>query len=215
MEIKNIKADNFEVEGRTIIGYAAAFGNKDRVGDIIEPGAFKKTLRERSPKVFYNHTYPIGTPIKMREDSTGLYTESRLSKTARADEILELVKDGVIGEMSIAYEVVKEDYDNAKKVRTLRELKLYEYGPVDFAANESAVITGVKQLTERIKNADTITDETISEIRMLIKSLDAIAARQPEESTAAEEPEQSTLDVKWIDVASEEFGKINELIRSI
>ena len=33
------------------------------------------------------------------------YTESKMSRTPRGDEILELVKDGVINEMSIAYEV--------------------------------------------------------------------------------------------------------------
>jgi HK97 family phage prohead protease len=128
MEIKNLKQDDFAVEGRTIVGYAAAFGNRDRVGDIIEQGAFKKTISERQPKVFYNHSYPIGLPLAMREDSKGLYTESKISATPRGDEILELVKDGVISEMSIAYEVVKFDVDRTKDTRMLKELKLYEFG---------------------------------------------------------------------------------------
>ena len=74
MDYKTMKMDGAEVEGRTIIGYASTFGNRDLVGDIVVAGAFKKTLSERKPKVFYNHMYPI-VQVEIREDSKGLHRE--------------------------------------------------------------------------------------------------------------------------------------------
>ena len=184
-EYKRFKADEVDTEGRMIIGYAAAFGNVDRVGDVIERGAFKKTIAERKIKVFYNHQLPIGVPKVMREDGKGLYTESYVSKTAKGDEILELVRDGVISEMSIAYEVVKGNWDEREKVRKLKELKLYEYGPVDFAANEDAVISGVKAFADRLSRAQDIEPIHITRMREELKGLlDAIDAMQPSTDTA-------------------------------
>lgn len=49
MEHKNLAFEIKAVdhEGRTLEGFAAAFGNLDQVRDILHPGAFKKTLVER------------------------------------------------------------------------------------------------------------------------------------------------------------------------
>ena len=138
-EYKNIKIDRDGVEGRTLIGYAAEFGNRDKVGDTIEPGAFKKTISEGGAKikVFYNHYKPLGVPIAMREDSKGLYTESKISKTQQGDEVLELIKDGVITEMSIAYETLQSEPDRPSG-RRLKELRL--------------IIAFILALTSRILN---------------------------------------------------------------
>lgn len=203
-EFKRFKAEDVDTEGRMIMGYAAAFSNVDRVGDVIERGAFKKTIAERKIKVFYNHQMPIGSPKVMREDERGLYTESYISKTAKGDEILELVRDGVISEMSIAYEVVKGNWDEREKVRKLKELKLYEYGPVDFAANEDAVISGVKAFADRLSRAQDI--EPIHLVRMheeLKGLLEAIEALQPPTGTA--QPSRDT-DIKRLESAFFDLG---------
>ena len=182
MEFKTFSA-SISASERKIIGYAAAFGNVDRVKDIIKPGAFKKTIREnKGIKVFYNHSTPIGRPEIMREDEKGLYTESKISATAKGDEILQLVADGVISEMSIAYETLDFSIDVKSGIRTLKELKLFEYGPVDFGANEAAVITGVKALTDRLERRQPIDSEHLAALRRELKSLlDALdtATREP------------------------------------
>jgi HK97 family phage prohead protease len=188
MEFKTVKAAEVSVSERKIIGYAASFGNIDRVNDIIKPGAFKKTLKERGPavKLFYNHSYPIGKPEMMREDSKGLYTESKVSNTPRGDEILALVADGVISDMSIGYETVDFGMDNKTGIRTIKEVKLYEFGPVDFGANEQAVITGVKSLADSIRHNHNLDPAGLAALRRELKSLlDALdgLGREPETST--------------------------------
>lgn len=194
MEYKNIRLNRDSVEGRTVSGYASVFGNRDKVGDIVQAGAFAKTLKERGKrvKVFYNHMYPIGMPVKIAEDEKGLYTESVLSKTARADEILELIKDGVIDEMSFAYEVIDhKPMQNGGRI--LKELKLFEYGFVDFGANEKAQIVGVKSLIERIH--DVKDEESYQELKDALQLLEAvIQSYKKKPSIDTSEPSIDTLE---------------------
>jgi len=103
MELKALKFDDSQVniEERTFKGYASTFGNVDEVGDIIEQGAFTKTITERGPqgskqiKVLWQHSEPLGIPTVMQEDSRGLYVEGKISKTRLGDEALEPMRDGV------------------------------------------------------------------------------------------------------------------------
>jgi len=197
MEFKTIKAGEVSVSERKIIGYAASFGNVDRVNDIIKGGAFKKTLRERGKavKLFYNHAFPIGKPEVIREDEKGLYTESKVSATPRGDEVLALVADGVITDMSIGYEVIDFAQDAKSGIRTLKEIKLYEFGPVDFGANDQALITGVKSLADSIRENQRLDPAGLAALRRELKSLlDALdyLGGEPVKATPADGPSIDT-----------------------
>lgn len=214
MEFKSVKAET-TIKGRIIEGYAAMFDNVDHGGDIIKAGAFEKTLGERGPrvKVFYNHNIPIGKPQVMKEDGKGLYTESVISKTDKGDEILELARDGVIDEMSFAYEAVQYEIDEAHEVRILKELKLYEYGPVDFAMNEEAIITGVKALSERVRESRPINTEHLAGIRQELKTLlDAIdRATGPDDPTPPDN--EPSLDTRIMELPEEWKGRLAEAFK--
>ena len=142
-EVKEID----EEEG-TFTGYAATFSSKpDSYGDVIDPGAFTKTLKDgrKRIKVLWQHSpmEPIGKPVEISEDEKGLLIKGKLSLgVQRAREILALMKDDVINEMSIGYETIKQEYKDG--VRHLKEIRLYDTSPVTFAANPEAVIVGVK-----------------------------------------------------------------------
>jgi HK97 family phage prohead protease len=148
-------ATEFKVDTakRIIEGYASVFGNRDQADDVVVPGAYKKTLEGRVEriKVMRDHKILIGRALHAEEDSTGLYTRSQVSKTRDGDEALELVADGALNSMSIQYDTIKADYaahTDGAKARFLKELKLYEFGPVTWPCNEAAVITGVKQIED-------------------------------------------------------------------
>ena len=142
------------VAERLIIGYAATW-DVDSIEDRINPAAFDRTIQDRGPrmtamgvrskiKAGYNHGETIGIPVVMRADKTGLYTETRVTPTQCGDDVLAKVADGTVDEMSISYDILEYDYDG--RIRDLNVLKLYEYGPVDFACNEAAAILGVKDM---------------------------------------------------------------------
>lgn len=139
-EIKATKDNEFE-------GYAAVFNNKDSYDDIIEPGAFAKTIQEsKRVKVLWQHDpwQPIGKPIAMSEDSKGLHVKAKVSNTQLGKDVVQLLKDGVIDELSIGYNTIKADWDNIVGARRIKEVKLWEFSPVTFAANDQANIIGVK-----------------------------------------------------------------------
>ena len=68
-----IKASNGQVsvdEAQGIVEcFVAAIGNKDSVGDIIQPGAFTGSLQRRKPRVVWGHNWndPIGKVLDIQE----------------------------------------------------------------------------------------------------------------------------------------------------
>jgi HK97 family phage prohead protease len=184
MDFKAVKFETKAISDDIFEGYASFFNNIDAYDDIIEKGAFRKTISENRSriKVLWQHdaNEPIGLPIDMTEDDNGLYVKAKISMTDTGKKAMTLIKDGVITEMSIGYDVVKDDYKmlGTKRVRLLKEVKLWEFSPVTFAANEKAKIMKMRGLLESVK-ADKM-DTAIS----LIRSLGA----QPSQDTDDIEP---------------------------
>ena len=146
-----VKSFDFEVKAtddNTFEGYASVFRNVDSYGDVIEPGAFTKTIQERGHrvKVLWQHNpmIPIGKAIHIEEDNHGLFVKAKVSNTPEGKNAMTLIKDGVVDELSIGYQTVKDEWDDENGVRRLKEVKLFEVSPVTFAANDQAVITGAK-----------------------------------------------------------------------
>jgi HK97 family phage prohead protease len=197
-------------------GYASRFGNSDSYNDIVRPGAFAKTISERANriKVLYQHNpyEPIGKPVEMREDTTGLYTVSRISKTPLGEDVLTLAGDGVLSEMSIGYDTIKEAINQETGTRELLELRLWEYSPVTFAANDLAVITGVKSpeeldpilervkfLRERgLKEGRVLSQRNFSRLQTIVEELQALLAdAEPSKDTPAKHNEPPAEPPEW------------------
>lgn len=160
-QCQGLKAD---MDSRVIRGYASTY-DKDTIGDIVVPGAFEKTISERGPrqaaggtrskiKVGYNHGEIIGLPLLMKEDAKGLYTESRIDPTECGNDVLIKVESGTVDSMSFAYDIIQWSYNEEKNELYLEELKLWEYGPVDFPCNEAADLLGMKGLLAQFGDPD-------------------------------------------------------------
>lgn len=136
-----------EAEG-IFSGYGAVFSNIDSGGDIIEPGAFTKTIAENAErvKILSGHNeglLPIGKPLELREDAKGLFLKAKISDTALGRDVKTLIGDGVLCELSIGYDPVTFEYDS-DGIRHLKEVKLWEISVVTWAMNEEAVIIDFK-----------------------------------------------------------------------
>ena len=155
-------------EDGTIRGYASIFGNVDKGGDIVAPGAFKKSIKARKGKVLpmlWNHDpgHPIGKWTVIEEDERGLKIEGRITPgVSKGAEVLAMVRDGVIDGMSIGYATIKADYDEVTGVRTLKEVELWEVSLVTFPMNTEATVQGVKALS--IDDARDITERDWEDI---------------------------------------------------
>lgn len=138
----------------TFAGYASTFGNVDSGYDVVMPGAFANSLRDRpcsQIKMLWQHdwTQPIGVWTKCQEDDKGLYVEGKILRDVqRGAEAYTLMKAGAIDSMSIGFRTLESDYISSG-VRQLKEVGLMEISLVTFAMNEQATVTAVKQMTLR------------------------------------------------------------------
>ena len=158
---REFKSFSFELESADestgeFSGYAAVFGNRDSGNDIIEKGAFAKTIVEDFNRIkilaLHNDCWlPVGRPIELREDDRGLFIKGKISDTSMGRDIRTLLKDGVLSELSIGYDAIDFDYDSKTDTRHLRRIKLWEVSIVTWAMNEQARIDEVKSVVEGIK----------------------------------------------------------------
>jgi len=130
----------------TFTGMASVFGVEDLGGDVVEHGAFARTLAHKGseiPLLFAHDTRePIGIG-KLKETAKGLeITGELVLEVARAREAYALMKKGVLKGLSIGYDVVSDAVVGG--VRHLKELKLYEVSVCTFPMNELATVTSVK-----------------------------------------------------------------------
>ena len=149
-------------------GYGSIFGNVDSDNDIIDKGAYRRTIKNNGKRVKYIYQHDITKPIgKMRElyeDDKGLGFVAEVPKTTFGNEVLELMKYGVIDENSVGIMPVKKDF-NDDGVRVIKEVKLFEISAVTLASNEEAKILEVKGESQKIDYYTKRFDNLIKQIR--------------------------------------------------
>jgi len=167
MEYKALRAEFKALEGDEgkYEGHFSIFGNLDDGNDVMEKGAFAKTIQERGKrvKIFFGHDWSklIGPPpAQLSEDDTGLYAAGKLTLASFwGKEAWALMKDGALTEASIGYEPIKVQYEkpdgtpisvmddiffDRSIIRRLKEVKLYEISPVPLGMNALASVRAVK-----------------------------------------------------------------------
>lgn len=146
-------------------GYASVFGVVDQGDDIVERGAFRRSIAEKGPsriKLLWQHnsSEPIGMWKEMREDEKGLYVKGKLLQTiTRAKETLELMRAGIIDGLSIGFRTIKSARDETTGIRRLLEVDLWEISVVTFPMLPVANITGVKATDLTIRDVERILRE--------------------------------------------------------
>lgn len=149
------------VEQRVISGHAAAWA-LDRVGDVIDPTAFRKTLSEKRPSdvaVFVGHKadeLPVGVPLRIEPDEHGLFTQVKVFDGPAGDNLLAVAKGlraaGQTLGLSIGYRVRGSKFERVagKTIRRLTDIDLIEfsYAARQTVANPAALMTDVKALSE-------------------------------------------------------------------
>jgi len=161
--------DDSSDDGLTLRGYAAVFEQETEINswegyftETISRGAFRKTIRENTPVLQFDHgkhplvgSIPIGVIESLSEDDEGLYVEARLSDNWLIEPVRQAIKDRSIKGMSFRFEVIRDEWrDGLDKIvredelasllwnpgergplkRTLKELRVQELGPVVFPA---------------------------------------------------------------------------------
>jgi len=139
-----IKSDTTDGETTsiTIEGYAST-DDVDRQGDIVPASVWKRGIQNylKNPVIlaYHNHSEPVGRMVDHRVDSKGLWVKARISSAA--DEVFNLVKDGILTAFSIGFRIVDAEYDAAKELFVVKELELHEISVVSVPANQNTLFS--------------------------------------------------------------------------
>jgi HK97 family phage prohead protease len=186
-------------------GYASVFGNVDDVGDVVMPGAFKKTIsdwrRAAQPMpLTADHDLTtdglIGSITDLAEDRHGLKFKARFSRSEKAQRIRQDILDGHLRGTSFIYEAInpRPGKFNGKAVRFLDELRLFEItvavGPT--IVNQLAGVTSAKSASddggwlESMRHAVAITDNLARKaaIDVLVRGYTTDPAADPGDAPA-------------------------------
>lgn len=195
------RATDDDGDGLTLEGYGAVFNDSTRIDswegkfdEVIAPGAFKRTIDQKGAKgirLQFDHgghpligSIPLGSIREIREDQRGLFIRARLAGNWLVEPIREAIANESIDGMSFRFRVVKDEWDESDPdlpVRTLREVELFEVGPVVWPAYESTTV-GVRA---RELARDLATDEDFR--RDLLRALATVG-------TSDESAEDGTSD---------------------
>lgn len=135
-----------------ITGIAWPFGTADRVGDMIEPGAFK-AVKLPIPMLFgHDMNDPVGSWTTAEEKSDGLHISGKLlvDDVARAREVSALVKSGAVRGLSIGF-LTKKAITRKGGGRTITELELLEASLVTIPMHPGAQVTSAKDAIAALK----------------------------------------------------------------
>ena len=147
---------NWNGESRTISGYAAIFGNVDKVRDVLVKGCFAKSIQDRGPEstandkiiMLWQHDRkePIGKITVLKEDDRGLYFEAVIDDVERGNQTLKQLESGTLNQFSIGYSYVWDncEYDSERDVLIVKEVILYEISVVSIGCNAETEYLGLK-----------------------------------------------------------------------
>jgi HK97 family phage prohead protease len=176
------RASGNQGDGKTLEGYAAVFDQDTEINsweghfkERMVRGAFRKTLKERTPVLQFDHGHdsrfgnlPIGSFESLKEDKHGLRVQARLFD--HAEPIRQAIEAGAVSGMSFRFKVVRDSWADSKGnaitdrqelmdklynpkkgdgplQRTIKEVKLMEAGPVVFPAYPQTSV-GVRSMND-------------------------------------------------------------------
>jgi HK97 family phage prohead protease len=210
LEVKDVDA-----KSGVVSGYFSAFGMVDSDGDIMMPGAFKRSIQDwgvdgkQRIKHLLNHdpSKPLGKLMSLKEDSYGLYYESKIGTHQLGKDFIKMVESGLIGEHSIGFRTLREQ--KSGEANEIHEVMLFEGSSLTaWGANENTPLLGLKNMgnVEQVKDQikafekfirdSDVTDETIDlcliKVKQLAQAIEMMSSTAP---VIATEPQQKEAEL--------------------
>ncbi len=138
-------------------GLAWKFGTPDRIGDMIEPGAFKGAKLPLPMLFGHDGNDPVGAWDVAEERADGLHIAGKLlvDDVARAREVRALVRSGAVRGLSIGFQT-KDAKARPGGGRTIKRLELLEISLVTIPMHPGARVTAAKDAIAALRIASAI-----------------------------------------------------------
>lgn len=186
IELRNVRLDGVQenTDGSFFVsGYvnetgtwSQTLGKNTKFIEQITPGAFKRALdRAENIDFLYNHdnekilASTKSGKLTLREDKRGLYMEATISKTSWGKDTYQLIKDGIIQNMSFGFRALKDKVTkgtNGIYERVVHELELTEISAVRNPAYvQSSIQARSMEIVEEINIREDINTMNITELK--------------------------------------------------
>ena len=168
-----------------------------------EEGAFAKTIAESRASIrsLFNHGFDpqigqkvLGSIVDLREESDSPVGDVALYDTSYNRDLLPGLKDGAYGS-SMRMRVIKDEWNDAPGIsehnpkgipeRTIKEARLFEFGPVTFPANPDSTASVRSMTDEFYASLRSVDPERVADLMRSRESLIALHREQPPEGTAS------------------------------
>lgn len=227
-----VRADeDDEDDGLTVEGYGLVFNTVTEVNswegtfnEKIAPGATRKSLRERTPKMQFDHgshpllgSLPLGRWNIAEEDSHGLHLVGRLTDNWLVQPFRDAIRDEGVDGMSFRFTVVREEWrdkdgklikpdelwdllwspgDRGPIERTLKEIKVLEAGPVVWPQYDETTV-GVRSITIDLGQlTDPAQRKTLARAVILADAAERNDAPPPNQEPSDEHPSEDAPPVE-------------------
>jgi len=183
--VQDVEARQAEDGTMRLRGYAAVFNDPSVPMPFIEtiaPGAFRKTLSETPDvRLLINHEgLPLartknGT-LTLTEDDRGLYMDATIADTSEGRDLYKLVERGDVDQMSFAFRVIRQKYNEDRSQRTLTEVSLAD-GDVSVVTYPAYQTTSVearealKKAIDAVKEGREVTGESLIVLNTIFEDL--------------------------------------------
>lgn len=171
-----LRLDGVEADG-SFSGYASLFGRVDLGRDVVERGAFARSLEKRGAagiRMLFQHdpATPIGSWQEVREDARGLFVRGQLAlDSARAREVHALMRGRALDGLSIGFRTVRARKEAKSGVRRILEADLWEISVVTFPMLPEARVDSVKGRVRRQSNNVQASERLVATIRRATRLL--------------------------------------------
>lgn len=171
-EIKEVSEDG------SFTGIASVYGIEDLGGDVIDKGAFNKTIAENPvvPILWQHKADEVIGEGRVREWQGKVYIDGQLDMDdPMAQKAYGKLKRKLVKGLSIGFNAIKSKWEEVEQrsVRHITELKLWEVSVVTFPALPAAQVTRVKSAREE-------------ELERRVSELEAKFSRKSDEPTPGE-----------------------------
>ena len=150
-------------EAGAISGIAWKYDQPDRIGDVIEAGAFAKAAFPLPMLPFHDMGDPIGVWASAEDQGGAWIVKGKMliDDVPRARQVRALVRAGAVKGLSIGF-MTKKAVTRPGGGRTIKSLELFEVSLVTVGMHPGAKITSAKSAVEALSLAAMLNRATLA-----------------------------------------------------
>lgn len=187
--VKDVATENVNGEFEIVMSTDSV----DRDGEVIVKGAFDPLPESIPVHAFHDFNDPIGRAVPSYNDDGQLVGRGFFASTARAQEVRQLVADGVIGHTSVGFMAADREKGEGSGPVQIKTAELLEVSFVSVPSNRDARVLAAKHLFDsKVGSRNSLKDAERLQLAhdLMVENGAACAGKShaPTDTTAPESP---------------------------